>query len=66
MTYQLQYEESIAVKSAEAIRRFRDGEKPSYSTGICESITAGYGRLDQYGYWEFPLPVNQETLEIEL
>jgi hypothetical protein len=24
------------------------------STGICGSITFGYGELDYYGYWEFP------------
>lgn len=38
-----------------AIERFNSGEKPSYSTGICENITCGYGRLDPCGYWEFPL-----------
>ena len=32
------------------------GEEPSISTGICGSTTIGYGRLDQYGYWECPLP----------
>jgi len=35
-----------------------------YSRGICDSITAGYGRLDIYGYFEFPLEVDQDTLEI--
>lgn len=24
------------------------------STGICETLTFGSGRLDDYGYWEFP------------
>ena len=42
------------------------GENPTYSTSICGSLTAGYGRCDVYGYWEFPLPVNQETKEIDL
>lgn len=34
---------------------FRLGVKPGYSTGICESITSGYGKLDDNGYWEYPL-----------
>ena len=48
----------------EAIRRFISGEKPSYSHSIAEYITAGYGHLDEYGEWEFPLCVDQDTLEI--
>ena len=65
MTHQLQYN-SMPDNQVEAFRRFESGEKPSYSTGICESITAGYGKCDYYGYFEFPLYVNQETLEIEV
>lgn len=40
----------------EAIRRFESGENPQISTGICESVTMGYGDLDEWGYWEFSLP----------
>ena len=25
------------------------------STGICGTITYGYGRLDNNGYWQFPV-----------
>ena len=39
-------------------------EPPSFSKGICGSITAGYGRCDSYGYFEFPLQVDQDTLEV--
>lgn len=39
----------------EAIRRYESGEKLMFSTGICESLTCGYGNLDDNGYWEFPL-----------
>lgn len=39
---------------------YREGKLPSYSSGICESLTAGYGRLDELGYWEFPLNVSQD------
>lgn len=30
------------------------------SQGICESKTAGYGRIDGYGYWEYPLTVTED------
>jgi hypothetical protein len=43
---------------------YGSGCAPSFSSGICESVTAGYGRLDYYGYWEYPLIVDQETLRI--
>lgn len=36
---------------------WREGKVPSYSQGICESVTAGYGKFDEYGYWEYPLNV---------
>lgn len=39
----------------EAIRRSELGDKPTFSTGICGSLTCGYGKLDDNGYWEFPL-----------
>lgn len=32
------------------------GEKPRFSSGICGNLTAGYGELDDLGYWEFGLP----------
>lgn len=48
----------------EAYKRYDSGEKPMYSRGICDYITAGYGKLDAYGYWEFPLVVNQEDYTI--
>lgn len=31
------------------------GRRPNVSTGICGSITYGYGRLDNNGYWQFPV-----------
>jgi len=41
----------------EAIRRYQNGEKLSFSSGIADDeITYGYGKLDNNGYWEFPLP----------
>lgn len=47
-----------------AKQMYKEGQPPSYSSGICESITAGYGRLDEYGYWEYPLMVDQKTQRI--
>jgi hypothetical protein len=40
----------------EGIRRFLAGEKVGVSTGIDDSLTYGYGRLDEFGFWEFPVP----------
>jgi hypothetical protein len=47
--------EGTVPEETEAIRRFKAGEKPTYSTGICGSTTRGYGKLDYCGYFEFPL-----------
>lgn len=54
------YEEQVA----KAYELYFAGVKPSYSTGICESITAGYGKLDYLGYFEYPLEVDQDTWHI--
>lgn len=39
----------------EALTRWERGEKPFFSMGVCESLTCGYGKLSDSGYWEFPL-----------
>lgn len=39
-----------------ALRYFLDGVAPCYSTGIDGGLTAGYGRLDDNGFWQYPLP----------
>jgi hypothetical protein len=31
-----------------------DNPKCGTSTGICGSLTCGSGKLDDFGYWEFP------------
>jgi len=38
-----------------ALNKFYSGEQPTYSTGVCGSLTCGYGELDFNGYWEYPL-----------
>jgi hypothetical protein len=52
---------ALKVRRAIASDKFNSGVKPDFSTGICGSTTAGYGHLDQNGYFQFPLQVNQET-----
>lgn len=47
----------------EACRRWANGEDPDFSTGICSSLTAGYGKLDENGYFEFPLHPAEHYLE---
>lgn len=47
-----------------AYQYYNEGYPPNFSTGICESLTSGYGRLDCYGYWEYPLYVDQDSWEI--
>lgn len=43
------------VREHEALRRWNEGENPKFSTGICESLTCGYGKCNDLGYFEFPL-----------
>lgn len=39
-----------------AYAMWEEGIEPSFSTGIASGeLTCGYGKLDEYGYWEFPL-----------
>ena len=40
----------------EGIRRLCRGEQIHGSTSIAGSATYGYGKLDDNGYWEFPVP----------
>lgn len=52
-------EQFVKLKAAEliALGMFIDGEKLNYSSDLAEFITIGYGKLDPYGEWEYPLPV---------
>lgn len=31
------------------------GRHPHFSTSIAEETTAGFGQLDMYGFWQYPL-----------
>ena len=37
----------------------RKGYEPEYSTGICETLTCGFGELGDYGYFEYPIAVHE-------
>lgn len=50
------------VAEYEAKKRWEAGEEPSFSTGICENLTCGFGVYDDYGYFEFPLYPAEEYL----
>lgn len=47
-----------------AEQRHKLGEPCGYSTGIDDSTTAGYGELDEFGFFEYPLVVNQKDYSI--
>jgi hypothetical protein len=48
---------------AEARRLWNNGVRPGFSTGTCGHLTCGYGKLDQYGYWQYPLYPAEQYLE---
>jgi len=50
-------EQLCSRKELEAIKRWKAGEKLTWSTGIHDDSTAGYGELDSNGFWEYPLPL---------
>jgi hypothetical protein len=51
-------------KECGALVRWEAGERPQFSTGVCESLTCGYRKLDEYGYWEYPLYPAEKYLEM--
>lgn len=59
-------DEEYYEKQCQAVDWFKEGKEPCFSSGICGALTAGYGRLDYYGYWEYPLPVDQETMKVKV
>jgi hypothetical protein len=45
----------LQLDQLEAKKRYEFGERLNFSTGIDGHITYGYGELDEFGFWEFPL-----------
>jgi len=41
-----------------AFERYLRGDELTFSSGICEGLTAGFVKCDYYGYWEYPLPMD--------
>jgi len=50
------FAEPVEIREARAEELWAAGANPSCSTGIHGFITRGYGLLDQYGFWQYPLP----------
>lgn len=48
---------TLATETREWIAAFlrAAGVRPKCSTSIADTLTSGYGRLDEFGSWEFPL-----------
>lgn len=44
-----------SVRYKEGLKRCHEGERYSISYHIGEGLSVGYGELDDYGFWEFPL-----------
>jgi len=42
------------------------GFKPGYSSGVCGSVTSGYGKLNHNGYWQYPTHRAARKLEKEI
>jgi len=42
-----------------AILKYRTGEKLQFSTGIHGQMTYGFGDLDDWGFWQYPLPYKE-------
>lgn len=43
-----------------------DHTKCRFSTGIDEQLTAGQGKLDENGFWQFPCPDCEDRLNAQL
>lgn len=52
------------VREQEALKRWEAGKMPTFSTGVGDELTCGYGALDEYGYWEFPLYPAEKYLKL--
>lgn len=53
----MQYDRQVDLVNShpKAIEKYNKGEKLHWSTNIAEELNCGYGELDWYGFWEFPL-----------
>ena len=50
-----EYKIPLPMRAAIADFLFAAGRKPGHSTSIADTPTSGYGELDDYGFWEYPL-----------
>lgn len=52
------------INEIKASLMYKDGDQISYSKGICGQTTAGFGKLSDFGYFEYPLIIDHESGEI--
>jgi hypothetical protein len=50
------YTDSVNTPYGDALFRYLGGEKVQIANSLFDQQTAGFGRLDEYGLFEFPLP----------
>jgi len=55
---------SNLVHEYEAQQRWARGEMPSFSSNVVDMLTCGYGDLDDFGNWQFPLYPAERYLEL--
>lgn len=46
---------TLETRRTEALLRYQSGEVPEFSKSITGLATFGYGELDKYGFWQYPL-----------
>lgn len=52
------------VNEYEAKRRWDAGDLPCFSSNIVDQVTCGYGKLSEYGEWQFPLYPSSKYLRL--
>lgn len=55
---------SDLVHEYEAQQRWARGEMPNFSNDVVDQLTCGYGYLDDFGNWQFPLYPAERYLEL--
>ena len=61
------FREPIESRERKAREMLAAGVKPGVSSAIDESLTYGYGFLDQFGFWQYPLEEDEipESMRVE-
>jgi hypothetical protein len=54
-----EYRIPLSVRRDIALFLLTAGCKPCFSTSIADTPTAGFGDLDEYGFWEYPIEITK-------